>query len=193
MPKAVPPRFVLIFWPVVDGLLTLIERIRPLKADDSGIVCLSLRRYRGRTRVLDDGSEAKTGDTVVELHMSNDWFKRRRKLNLRISQSPWEILGCFEQDLRFLAQQVVDGRFEGVAALHGVTFLHAGARRLGFQVDELPDSLWKKGARFYMAGLMRTYGLRADETSRRRGRPVTLKEIWLSKAALLSKYGPKDE
>ena len=193
MPKGVPSRFVLIFWPAVDRLLTLVGRIRPLKADDSGIIRFSLHRYKGPTRVLDDGSEVRIGDTLIELHMNNDWFKRRRKLNLSISKSPWEILNCFEEDLRFLARQVVDGKFEGVTALRGVTFLHTGAKRLGFQVDKLPDSPWKKGTCFYMAGLMRIYNLRADETPKRRGRSGELKEIWLSKAALLSRYGPKHE
>ena len=193
MPKAMPPPFVLIFWPVVDRFLTLVGHIRPLKDDDTGIIRFSLHRYKGPARMLNDGSEVRIGDTLIELHMNNNWFKRRRKLNLRISQSPWEILNCFEQDLRLLAQQVVDGKFGGVAALRGVTFLHTGAKRLGFQVDELPDSLWKKAARFYMAGLVRIYNLRTDETPKRRERPTELKEIWLSKAALLSRYGPKDE
>jgi hypothetical protein len=193
MPRGVPPGFVLVFWPVVDRFLRLIKHIRPLKADDSGIIRFSLHRYKGPTRVLNDGSEVKIGDTLIELHMSNDWFKRRRNLNLRISQSPWEILNSFEVDLRLLAQQVVDGEFQGVAALRGVTFLHTGAKRLGFQVDELPDSLWKKGARFYMAGLVRIYNLRTDETPKHRGRPTELKEIWLSKSALLSRYGPEHE
>ncbi len=193
MTEGVPPRFALIFWPVVDRLLTLVGHIRPLKADYGGIIRFSLHQYRGPARVLNDGSEVGIGDTLIELHMDNDWFKRRRKLNLRISQSPWEILNCFERDLQLLAQQVVDGKFEGVTALRGITFLHTGAKRLGFQVEELPDTLWKKGARFYMGGLMRIYNLRADEALKRRGRPVELKEIWLSKAALLSRYGPKHE
>jgi len=53
--------------------------------------------------------------------------------------------------------------------------------------------LWKKGARFYMAGLVRIYNLRTDRTPKRRARSVELKEIWLSKAALLNRYGPKHE
>lgn len=188
-----PPRFVLIFWPVVDRFLRVVQGIKPLKADNSGIIRFSLRHYKGLTRILDDGSEVKTGDTIIELHMSNDWFKRRRRLNIKVSQSPREIMGCFEQDLRFLAQQVANGTFEGVAALRGSTFFHTGAKRLGFQVEELPDSLWKKGARFYMAGLMQIYHLRADEAHKRRGRPLELKEVWLSRAALLNKYGSKYE
>lgn len=191
MPKSVPPCFVLVFLPVVDRLLRVIYHIRPLKADDSGIIRFSLRRYKGPTRALNDGSEVKTGDTIIELHLSNDWFKRRRKLDIKASQSTREILGCFEQDFRFLSQQVVNGKFEGVVALHGVTFLHAGAKRLGFQVEELPPSLWKKGAYFYMAGLTQIYHLRAGEAPKRKEKTWELKEVWFSRAALLTRYGPK--
>ena len=193
MPEGVPPRFALICWPAVDRLLTLIGHIRPLKADGSGIMSCGVHRYKGPAKMLNDGSEVRSGDTLIELHMNNDWFRRRRKLNLRIAQSPREIINCFEQDIRLLAQQVVDGRFQGVTALRGVTFLHTGAKRLGFQVDELPDSLWKKGTRFYMAGLVRIHNLRTDRIPKRRARSMELKEIWLSKAALLSRYGPKHE
>jgi hypothetical protein len=191
MPKAVPPPCVLIFWPVADGLLRVIEHISPLKADNNGIIRFSLRHYKGVTRVLNDGSEVKAGDTIMELHLNNEWFKRRRKLNLSASQSPREFLGCLARDLHFLAEQVASGTFGNVTALHGSTILHVAARRLGFQINELPDSVWKKGARFYMAGLMQVYHLRGDDVSGLREKPWELKEVWLSRAAFLSKYGPK--
>ena len=191
MLKSVPPRFVLILWPVADRLLRLIYHIRPLKADDSGIMRFNLCHYKGPTRVLDDGSEVKTGDIIIELHLNNTWFKRRRNLNLSASQSPREFLGSVAKDLCLLAQQVASGMFGNITALHGITLLHVAARRLGFQIDELPDSLWKKGARFYMAGLMQVYHLRGDEVSGLREKTWELKEIWLSRATLLSKYGPK--
>jgi hypothetical protein len=186
-----PPRFVLPLWPVIDKLLQVVYHIRPLKADGSGIINFNLRHYKGPTKVLNDGSKVKPGDTIIELHVNNAWFKRKRKLNIRASQSPREILGCFEQDLRFLAQQVVNGKFEDVIALHGSTFFHTGAKRLGFQVEELPDSLWKKEACFYMAGLMQIYHLRAREVTKRREKPLDLKEVWLSRASLLTRYSPK--
>jgi hypothetical protein len=43
-----------------------------------------------------------------------------------------------------------------------------------------------------MAGLMQVYHLRGD-VSGLREKPWELKEVWLSRAALLSKYGPKRE
>lgn len=193
MPKSVPPRFILMFWPLADRLLRAVRHIRPLKADDSGVIRLSLWRYKGIDRVLNDGSEVKRGDTIIELHLNNEWFKRRRNLSLSASQSPREFLGSFAQGLRILAQQVASGMFGEIVALHGITLLHVAARRLGFQVDELTDSLWKKGARFYMAGLMQVYHLRGDDVSVLKQKPWELKEIWLSRAALLSKYGLKHQ
>ena len=194
MPKAVPPRLVLIFWPVVDRLLRVIEHIRPLEADGNGIFRFSLRHYKGVTRVLDDGCEVRAGDTIIELHLNNEWFRGRRKLNLTVSQSPREFLGCLAGELHFLARQVAGGTFgSNITALHGSTILHVAARRLGFQVDELPDSLWNRGARFYMTGLMQVYHLRGEEVSGVREKSWELKEVWFSRAALLSKYGPKHE
>jgi hypothetical protein len=57
----------------------------------------------------------------------------------------------------------------------------------------MPDSLWKKGARFYMAGLMQVYHLRGGDVPMLRDKAWELKEIWLSKASLLSKYGSEHE
>jgi hypothetical protein len=187
----VPPKFVLILWPMIDKLLRATYHIRPSEVDGSGISCFHLHHYKGPTRVLSDGSEVKTGDTIIELHMNNDWFRRRRKPNIKASHSASEILGYFKQDLRLLAQQVDNGMFEGVKALHGSTLLYIGAKRLGFQVEGLPNTLWKKGASFYLAGLMQIYHLRTIEALKRRERSWELKEVWLSREALLTKYGPK--
>lgn len=191
MLRNIPPRYIRTLWPVVDKCLRAISQSKPVRTDDTGIIRYDLHRYKGPTKALNDGSEIKTGDTIIELHLSNTWFKRRRNLYLSASQSPREFLGCFAQDLGILAQQISTGIFGDIAALHGNTLLYVAARRLGFQVDDLPDSLWKKAARFYMAGLMQAYHLRIGGVSELREKHWELKEVWFSRVALLSKYGPK--
>jgi len=191
MPRNIPPRFVLILWPAVDKCLRTISRTRPVRADGSGIIRFNIHRYKGPTKLLNDCSEVKYGDRIIELHLDNAWFKRRRTLYLSVPRSPREFLSCFAQDLQILAQQISSGTFGDIAALHGSTLLYIAARRLGFQVDELPDGLWKKGARFYMAGLMQVYHLRGDRVLGLREKTWQLKEIWLSRAILLSKYRSK--
>jgi hypothetical protein len=183
-----PPRFVLILWPAIDKCLRTIYQTKPVRIDDCGIIRFNLRRYKGPTRVLNDSSEVNMGDMIIELHLSNDWFIRRRELKLSASQSLREFLDCFGQELRILAQQISSGAFGDVVALHGTTLLYVAAKRLGFQIVGLPACLWKKLARFYMTGLMHVYHLRGDGILGLRGKPWELKEVWLSKAALLSKY-----
>jgi len=185
-----PPKFILLLWPAIDKLLRVIRRIKPLKADSSSIISLDLRRYNSRPIMLNDGSEVKTGDIIIELHMDNAWFKSWRKLDTKASHSLWEIPWCLKQDLRFLAQQVVNGMYKDVVALHGCTFHDKEAKRLGFQVKDLADTLWKKASYFYIAGLMLRAG---KKESKLKKRPLELKEAWLSRAALLTRYGPKHQ
>lgn len=182
------PWFILLLWPVIDKLLRMVYHIRPLRADDSGVICLELRHYKGPPVILSDGTEVKAGDKIIELHLNNSWFKQRRKLNQEASSLPWEVLGRFEQDFNFLAEQIAGGMFEGVTALHGVTFVHAGARRLGFQINELPNTLRKRCIRFYLTGLRQIYGLQPEVEFKAKGEPLEIKEVWLSRAALLRRF-----
>ncbi len=93
MLKNMPPRFVLILWPVVDKCLRTISRTKPVRADGNGIVRFNIHCHKGPTKLLNDDSEIKSGDRIIELHLDNAWFKRRRNLYLSVLQSPQEFLG----------------------------------------------------------------------------------------------------
>ena len=185
----IPSWFVFLLWPVIDRLLIMRYHIKPVRTD--GIISVELRRYKGRPIMLGDGSKVKAGDTITELHLNSAWFRKRRKLSLAVSDLHWEVLHCFAKDLSYLAEQMVNGMFDsGITALHGSTLLHVGARRLGFQVEELPTTLWKKLAQFYLAGLMQIHHPLGKEKFKAMGKPLEVKGIWLSKAELLRRYGP---
>ena len=177
-----------LLWPQIVWLLCVICRIKPLRADGSSILSIKLRRYKGSYISLDDGSEIKAGDQIIEIHLNGAWFKQRREENLEARQLPWKVMYYFSQDLNFLTKQIADGIFDKVVAIHGITFLYALARRVGFQVEELPDSLWKRCAQFYIAGLMRVYYLPAGGRLETLGRSMELKEVWLSREMLLKTY-----
>jgi hypothetical protein len=184
-----PPGFVLFLWPLVDSLLCRYYHIRPL-GEGSGIMAVEVRQYKKNTLTLTDSSEIKAGDTILELHMNNNWFKERRKFNLTTSQLVQQIFASLVKDLSILTKKIDDGIFGDIAALHGCTHLGSGARHLGFQVKELPNTTWKQWAQFYLAGLVQVYDPRRNEVSRS-NRPLELKEIWLSKSELSRRYGSK--
>jgi hypothetical protein len=154
----------------------------------SGIVVVEVRRNNGHRFTLADGSEIKAGDTILELHINNNWFKQRHKLNPTAPHVARDMLVSFAHDLGILAKELDNGTFTNVAALHGCTHLGIAARRLGFQVGELPNTLWKRFAQFYISGLAQVYGPRRSEAFRS-NKPLELKEIWLSKRELLRRYG----
>ena len=184
--KRILPWLVLLLWPVIDRLLIMGCHIKPLRSD--GIIGVESRRYKGRPIKLSDGSEVRRGDTIIELHLNSAWFRKRRKMSL--TAPIWEVLHCFAKDLSYLAEQMVNEKFDSrITALHSSTLLHVLARRLGFQVEELPNTLWNRLTQFYLAGLMQIHHLREKERFNVLSEPLELKEIWLSKAELLRRYG----
>ncbi len=178
--------FVLWLWPAIDRLLIMLCRIKPLRSDS--IISVETRRYRGYRITLDDGSEVKPGDKIIELHLSAAWFRKRRKMDL--TAPIWEASHYLVEDLGYLAEQVVNEKFDcHITALHGTTLLHVWARRLGFQVEELPNTLWKNLTQFYLAGLMQIHHLQGKERFNILSKRLELKQVWLSKAELLIRYG----
>jgi hypothetical protein len=154
----------------------------------SGIVVVEIRRNKRHRFTLADGSEIKAGDTILELHINNNWFKERHKLNLTAPQMTRGMLVSFAHDLGILAKEMDNGIFDNAVALHGSTHLGVAARRLGFQVEELPNTLWKRFAQFYISGLVQVYGPRRSQAFKS-NEPLELKEIWFSKRELLRRYG----
>jgi hypothetical protein len=154
----------------------------------SGILLVEVRRNNRHRLTLADGSEIKARDTILELHIKNTWFKERHKLNQTTPRLARDMLVSFTHDLDILAKELDDGVFSDAVALHGCTHIGAVARRLGFQVKELPNSLWKRFARFYISGLAQVYGPRRSQVLRS-NEPLELEEVWLSKRELLRRYG----
>jgi len=154
----------------------------------SGAVLAEVRRNNGHTVTLADGSEIKAGDTIVELHISNNWFRERHKLGLTTARVTRDMLVSFTHDLHILAKELDNGIFSNCTALHGCTHIGVVTRRIGFQVVETPNSLWKRFARFYISGLVQAYGPRRSRT-RRSNEPLELEEVWFSKRELLRRYG----
>jgi len=187
----IPPRFVLWLWPFLDSIFSWWLGIKPLRKDNTGTINIELRRYRGRPVEIDDVGEIKPGDLVIEVHLNNAWFVHRRKATNSPAEAIWELVSAFSDDLRYLAQQLVEGKFSPeIKAIHGVTLLHAASRRVGFTVLELPDSSWKRLAWFYLIGLMQTYNWQGAKRLAVGTKPLVVKEMWMSRLKLLEKYSP---
>ena len=157
------------------------HRVRPLGEDS--VVRIEMRRHRGRTVALTDGTEVRTGDLVAELHLSN---RRVASGSASATWSPFVVLESTRSDLTVLARAVAAGRLGPVRAVHAVSLVAPALARIGFQVEPLRPSAHSRLLRFYLIGLVAIYnpdGWRSAGRARTRGWPA---EAWMSTATLIA-------
>ena len=175
--------------PVINKVHTVVLGIKPLERNS--VICIEVRRHRGCPIKLDDGCEIGPGDSVIKLHFNDAWLAERlwSSSGSGLIGFPRGFFYYFKDGLQLLATEVADGKYGGVVAVYGWTAFHAHARRLGFQVIDLPNTLRIKLARLHIAALMQSHHaprFRKHISSRK---SVKVKAVWLSRTELLRIHG----
>jgi hypothetical protein len=175
--------------PVINKVHTVVLGIKPLEGNS--LICIEVKRHRGRPMRLEDGCEVEPGDPVIKLHFNDAWIteelQSRRASNIK--GFPLGLFYYFKDGLQLLATEVADGKYGDIVAVYGWTAFHAHARRLGFQVIDLPNTLRIKLARLHIAALMQSHQapwFRKHISSRK---SVKVKAVWFSRAKLLKIHG----
>ncbi len=175
--------------PVINKVHTVVLGIKPLERNS--VICVEIKRHRGSPVKLEDGCEVRPSDPVIKLHFNDTWIDERLWASSGSGTIgfPGGFLYHFKDGLRLLATEVADGKYGSIVAVYGWTVFYAHARRLGFQVIDLPNTLRIKLARLHIAALMQSHQaprFRRHISSRK---SVKVKAVWLSRAALLKIYG----
>jgi hypothetical protein len=181
---------------ILDIVVCWYLNSKPLRQDRITTINLCLRRRRGDTIVLDDGSVVNRNDLILEIHLNNHWFLSNKDMMLSRGRAGREFLSAFSEDLRYLAKQVsgetIDPDFK---AIYGRTLLRQvqGNQLLGFTVMNLPSSRWRYLSQLYLGGLRQAYYPDRARGSLANAKPLVKKEIWMSRNKLLQLYGPSVE
>jgi hypothetical protein len=175
--------------PIISGVHTRLLGIRSLKRNS--IICVEVTRHKGCPIRLQDGCDVRPGDPVIKLHFSNAWIAatRRSSSGSGTGEFPRGFGQYFKEGLQLLATEVADAKYGSIVAIYGWTAFHAQAKRFGFQVIDLPDTLRIKLARLHIAALMedhRVPWLKKRATSHK---PLQVKAVWLSRGELLRIHG----
>jgi hypothetical protein len=174
---------------ILDPIFALIERIdrrrrriRPLRPD--GVLGIEVRRHRGRTVTLRDGSEVRAGERIVDLHLDNTRIAG-------LWSEGWQAaFGTGAADLRACAAWLatLPAAARPVAIRSG-GLLTVGAARLGFEVGPPRGGFMGALESWYLRGLLVRWS-RAGRARLDRGRePLRAREAWLSATALLERFG----
>lgn len=189
MASAVLRAILRVVLPVINSIYTIALGIKSL-GGNSSLICVELRRHEGEPITLSDGCRVSPGDPVIKLHLNSAWFGEQEKQGAvsRVVGFPLGVTRYFRDGFKVLATQVADGKYGGVIAVYGWTVLHGPARRLGFQVLDLPNTLRIRLALSYITGLMQLYRVPWARRYQASRRPLQVKAIWLSRSELLRMY-----
>jgi hypothetical protein len=175
--------------PIINKVHAIALGIKPL--GKNSIICIEVRRHKGRPIKLEDGCEIGPGDPVIKLHLNNAWIAERWRSSSGSGMRgfPRGLFYYFKDGLQLLATEVADGRYGGVVAVYGWTAFHANANRLGFQVIDLPNTLRMKLAQFHITALMQDHHIPWLKRPTASRESVKVKAVWLSRAGLLRIHG----
>ncbi|MCM3746632.1 polysaccharide deacetylase family protein [Paenibacillus pasadenensis] len=145
-------------WLQYENLFHLVFRLKAVKAGDGGKPVFHYRKvsYSGPPIELREGVRIVKGDKVAEIHLDNSML---RQAALR-SSSPVAVmirlLRQMDHALPAVSKAVLnDPEMSTVKALYGVTMIHSGTDKLGFQLFDLPDNWFAKVSRLYLKLLFR--------------------------------------
>lgn len=172
----------------LDPVLAVVERvdralrhIRPVRP--GAVLGLERRRHRGAPVVLRDGTEVARGRPIGIVHLDN-------ALVVALSDGAWqrESYRRALADLAALAaQHAALLPAERPVAYTGVTLLAAFPRRAGFEVRDRPRTWRVRLDDWYLRSLLVRWAGR-ERLAFGHG-PLVTREVWLSGAALLARYG----
>lgn len=137
-------------WLLYEKLFHLVFRLKKVGGDHATFHYRVIK-YHGDPIKLADNGYLKNGDKMVELHFDNKMLSTIALQSSSPLATGIRLLREMEKALPDLARTLAnDPDVKGVRAIYGVTMIHRGADRLGFQVEPLPDGMFARATRIYL-------------------------------------------
>ena len=175
--------------PIINKVHAIALGIKPLERNS--IISIEVRRHKGCSIKLEDGCEVGPGDSVIKLHLNNNWIAQRLRSNLEsgMKSFPRGLIYHFRNGLQLLATEVAHGKYGGIVAVYGWTAFHVHASRLGFYVIDLPNTLRIKLAGLHITSLMQAQHIPWLKRHTPSRKSLEVKAVWLSRAELMRMHG----
>lgn len=143
--------FLLHLWNIVDPFYYFFSRLitLPCKEGEKNILRIRLTTYKGRPVVLSDGTEINKNDKLVKIHLHNV----KLIAELRSIESEWRkakiLYRYMKQSLPgvewFIRNHKKSNEIKGII---GISLLHRGSEKLGFEVFDIKNPLYLLFKRF---------------------------------------------
>ncbi len=180
------------FWDLWEAGFRWLFKVRPIRPGVEDLFYMSKAHYIGKPFVI-DGVVVKRGQPVVELHVNNAVVARVLKKEQNILASTVKLLQMARQSLPALAQRMADPEFADVQVLYGITFIHRGIERMGFEAFPLRNRLFAPVTRWYLRQVLKAFNPEANRLLAAHPDAFVPKLVATTKARLIAMYGyPRD-
>jgi hypothetical protein len=182
--------YFLSLWSLWDPLYYGFSRLTVLDPSDrkSGVFRVRLVRYKGHEVTLRDGTHIMKNDLLVKIHLHN----------VRLLKEMYKIDGEFRKGLFIykkikvalprLAQFVEEHeRFDDIKGIIGISMLHQGSERLGFEIHEIFNRFYRT---FKVVAQYPIHLLSADHPFKSAHKRAQPEYLFMAKTTLLSRYTP---
>lgn len=165
--------------------------IRNIGQGERTMLRLEILPYKGAPLVLKDGTEITPGDTVGEIHIGNERLLQMQNEGIDFDTvAPFQTLKELRAGFREMARMAEQGEIPPeVKGFGGISLLHRGAFVLGFEVREVTSRFTRWRIGIYEKWLLVLYHPHGFRRLLRGSQGLDPKEIWLSRKALMEKYG----
>lgn len=153
---------------------------------------VALRKYRGKTLALPDGTVLRRGDLIGELHVHNEMLQEI-SAGADPAQMAFTAKKAAQQALAALARRLAENpRYRDIKAIAGVSILHRGSRLVGFSAFEV-SPLLSRLAGWYESLLLAIFHPAGKARVTRHRKKLKPKLLVMSKAELFRRYlnGPE--
>lgn len=133
-------------WNIIDPIYYFFTRLTYVQCENNrnSIFRVRITRYRGGDFILSDGTIIKTNDKLIKIHLHNAKLLRDlNKLKCEVRRGRYIFHNVMES-LPGLAEYIEDHpRKDELKGIIGITSLHRGCNRLGFETCEIKSRVYR--------------------------------------------------
>ncbi|MCF8563434.1 polysaccharide deacetylase [Alicyclobacillus tolerans] len=182
-------RIIYTVWVVWEFLFRLFGRVRPLKRNERHLFYIAKRRYLGKPFDV-DGVHVDRFDLVVELHMNNYLLMDVLREQTSLVGLAVKLVQEAKKSLPVLAESLRNQKFNQAQVLYGITFIHRGVERFGFQILPLRRHFIRSVTTWHLKHIFRIVNPNAEAMLSKHPDVFEPMIVAMSKEHLFSNYGP---
>ena len=186
-------RAAIVLWDFWERCFAKIAGVKPITTKMDSVFKLAVRKYRGKSLTLPDGTVLKTGDLLGELHFDNDLLLKISTQSKNPEKIGISLLRQVKNSLPDLAKTLqTDPAYRQIKAVYGITMIYRGANFLGFGIYDLYPAFFKIITTYYQRWLMIIFHPQGFSHLFKHRSKMIPKMLVISKNDLLRRYSAAD-